>query len=73
MYSMAMNGQPVVVADVVDGDDVLVPEGGGRAGLAGEAFAQFLVVDRQHLDRDGALEHRVPGEEEDPMPPWPMR
>ena len=57
MYSCA-----VVVADVVDGDDVGVLEPAGRLRLAHEAAAQVLAVDAQQLERDVAVEHGVAGQ-----------
>ena len=55
--------RPVVDADVVDVRDVRVVEGRGGARLALEPLAVDLVDGQlrgQHLDRDGAVEPRVP-------------
>src|SRR5262249_45060491 len=57
-------GDAVLLADVVDGADVGVADGGGGAGLAEEAAAGHLrglagVVAARHLDGDGALQLRV--------------
>ena len=57
-------GQPLVVPEVVDGDDVRVGERRQRACLALEAGEGALVLGqarRQHLDRDLAMEARVAG------------
>ena len=58
-----------VLADLVDGDDVVVLDLGGGAGLAQEAFAGDLALGhlRQHgLEGDGALQLRVLGQEDHP-------
>ena len=55
----------VLVAQVVDREDVRVVEPGGRAGLVNEAFPSVAVGGEsvgQHLDRDPAPERRVLGE-----------
>jgi len=52
-------GPDLVVADLVDGDDVRVVQGGGRPGLGDEAAHPLLVADqlrRQDLERDAPLE-----------------
>ena len=54
----------VVLALVVDGDDVGVREPGGGPGLADEPGRELLVVAEagvHHLDRDGAVEPEVGG------------
>ena len=60
-----MNERPVVLADVVDRDDVRVRrEARGGARLALEAAAGALVLAEmggQDLDRDGAAEQLVVG------------
>ena len=47
-----------MVADFVDGDDVVVPEVGGRARLAEESLQQFLVEElfAKDLDSDRTIE-----------------
>ena len=52
----------VLLADVEDRDDVGVAEAGDGTGLAVEALAELLHILPQQLDRDLALENRVPGE-----------
>ena len=60
-------GHVAVFADVVDGDNVRVAEGGRGAGLAEEALAGVadLEVGAEDLDRNRALEVRIPGAEDD--------
>ena len=54
----------VVLADVVDGDDVRVLQPRREPRLALEALADVGVVDAQHLDRDEAIDGRIEREEE---------
>ena len=57
-------GLPLVLAEVVDGDDVPVRQLTGGARLAEEALAQLgvgLDGGRDDLQRDFALEQRVVG------------
>ena len=54
----------VVLADVVDGDDVGVLQPRRQPRLALEALAHVGVVDAQHLDRDEAIDRRIEGEEQ---------
>ncbi len=54
----------VVLADVVDGDDVRVLQPRRQPRLALEALADVGVVDAQHLDRDEAIDGRVEGQEQ---------
>jgi len=52
------------MANVVDGADMRMIEAGDGASLALESLAQIGAVRhvvRQYLDRDGALQPRVPG------------
>ena len=69
-------GLPLVVADVIDGDDVGVCQPGRRPGFAREAFAQLVgleVAAQEHLDGDVPIEGRVVGKEDLPIPPRPRR
>ena len=50
---------PVVVADVVDRDDVGVLETARRLGLAHEAAAQVLAVDPEELERHVPIDDGV--------------
>ena len=55
--------QALVLAELVDGDDVAVVEPAGGLGLALEAGDQLGVADRglaHHLDRGQAVDRRVP-------------
>src|SRR5699024_5782461 len=54
----------VVLADVVDGDDVRMLQPRRQPRLALEALADVGVVDAQHLDRDEAVDGRIEGEEQ---------
>ena len=59
-------GDAVLLADVVDGDDVGMVEAAGRARLAQEALAHLAhdlrgQVRQQRLDRDVALDERIDG------------
>ena len=56
-------GRGVLLADVVDGDDVGIVEGRGRPRLAFESRQVRAVrgqLRREHLDRDAAVQPRVP-------------
>ena len=67
-------GLPLVLAEVVDGDDVPVRQLAGGASLAEEALAQLGVgLDRgaDDLQRDLALEQRVVGLVDDAHPTLP--
>jgi len=51
-----------VLIDLVNGDEVVVGDGGGSAGLAAEALAGHFVVRQlriEHLDGDIALQARI--------------
>ena len=61
----------VVVADVVDGDDVGVLEPAGRLSFTHEATAQVLAIDAQEFQRHVAVEHGVAGEVQHPHAPFP--
>ncbi len=53
-----------VLADIVDGADIGVVEGGGGPGLPPEAFqgeSRRVDAARKHLDRHHPIEPRVPG------------
>jgi hypothetical protein len=57
-------GAAVVFADVVDGADVWVIEGGGRAGFAFEAFERLWIVSEivgKKFESDEAAEASVFG------------
>ncbi len=58
---------PLVVPEIVDGDDVLVGELAGGAGFAKETLADFLTRFEvgDELDGDHALEQRVEGAVDD--------
>ena len=56
----------LVLADVVDGDDVGMGQARRRTGFAGEPLLDLVVEDRQDLDRDGPIEHRIAGQVEQP-------
>ncbi len=61
----------VLLAGVVDGDDVGVVEAGGEAGLAQEALAEGLVVGEvagDHLQRHRSVERQVGGPVDDAHP-----
>ncbi len=55
-------GQAVGLVDAVNGDDVLVTDGGGGSTLAGEPPPRHQVVGQvrgQHLDRHQAMQRRI--------------
>ncbi len=61
-------GNAVVLADLIDGDNVIVLDGGGGAGLAEETLAAGRIAGHRaahDLERDGALQLRVLGREHD--------
>jgi hypothetical protein len=52
---------PFVLAELVDGDDVPVPEIAGRAGFHAEPADQLLALAGEHLDRDRPVHGGVVG------------
>ncbi len=68
-------GDVLVLADLVDGDDVVVLEGGAGPGLAEEALAGHRVAGelrQDHLQGHGAAEVRVLGPVDDAHAPAPQ-
>ena len=62
------------LVNFVNGTDVGVVQRGSGFGFALEAFANFFVRDQvgcQELQSDGAVELRILGLVDDPMPPSP--
>ena len=69
-------GNAAVLADLIDGDDMLVFDGSGQLGLAQKTPVEFRVGRQRwlhHLESHTALEVKVLGLEDDPHGAGPQR
>ncbi len=56
----------LVLADIVDGDDVGMGQTRRGAGFPGEPLLDLVVEDRQDLERNGPIEDRIAGQIQQP-------